>query len=222
MGPEGGASAGRVLVVEDDAGVRALVRHWLGVEGFQVILTENAEEAWKEAVATSPDACVVDLRLPGKDGWWLLEKFRGDPRFARLPLVVLTGLLEPEVVERARSIGCEYLSKPFSGAALVEKVRRAMSWAASLPAPASKKVPLAAREVLVILASGTKITGRAHLPAEFERFSDAWEAVIADRRGFLPLTEARVWEASGAGSEFPLLLVRKAAIEAVGSAGDLA
>jgi CheY-like chemotaxis protein len=62
----------------------------------------------------SPTLAVVDLRLPGKDGWWLLEQIRHDLRLERLPVVVITGYQETDVASRARVLGSGCLAKPFS------------------------------------------------------------------------------------------------------------
>ena len=78
-------------------------------------------------------AAIVDLRLPGRDGWWLLGRIRREPRTHRLPIVLITGFLDDAVVSRARALGCECLGKPFSFEELAGRLERATELAAALP-----------------------------------------------------------------------------------------
>jgi CheY-like chemotaxis protein len=199
----------RILVVEDDQSVAAVIRYHLESAGFQSLLCGDVEAAWTSLVSNSPHAAVVDIRLPGADGWTLLDRIRGDARFSELPVVVLTGMLEPETVDKARSLGCEYLSKPFSAGALLDKIKRhavagdsaAATPLRSVPDPppapdAPKRVPLVEMEV-VLLLEGYRVEGKVHLPPELARFSEAWEALLKDHRGFLPLTDAKAMDRDG-------------------------
>jgi DNA-binding response OmpR family regulator len=123
----------KILVVEDDEPVASMLCFLLEDEGYGCIQTATAEDGWEEVLAQSPRAAIVDLRLPGRDGWWLLRRIRSDRRTHRLPVVLITGFLDDAVVARARELGCEWLGKPFSFAGLAGRLERATQLAATLP-----------------------------------------------------------------------------------------
>ncbi|HYR64074.1 MAG TPA: response regulator [Actinomycetota bacterium] len=122
----------KILVVEDDEPVASMLCFLLEEEGYGCIQTGNAEDGWNEVLAQSFSAAVVDLRLPGRDGWWLLRKIRNEQRTHRLPTVLITGFLDDDVIVRAAELGCECLGKPFSLTDLNAKLGSAASLAARL------------------------------------------------------------------------------------------
>jgi CheY-like chemotaxis protein len=214
----------KILVVEDEPSIVTIVRYHLESAGFDSHFAGDAAEGWRLLVAESPDAAVVDIRLPGTDGWSLIERVRSDGRYHELPIVVLTGLLEPEIVERANSLGCEYLSKPFAATALLSKLRALLALAGSDGASgamtkrpsAESKTELVAVGV-VLLLDNYSVDGIVYLPPELARFSDAWESLIRDQRSFFPVTSATVYPAAG-GHPFAtpaFLEIRKDDVRAV-------
>ncbi len=124
---------GKTLVVEDDEAVASMLCYLLEEQGIGCVQTGNAEEAWRAVALEAPAAAVIDLRLPGKDGWWLLRKIRDEEASHRLPVVLITGFLDDQVVSRAAELGCECLGKPFTFTALTDKLRRAGALAEGLP-----------------------------------------------------------------------------------------
>jgi two-component system phosphate regulon response regulator PhoB len=133
----------KILVVEDDEPVASMLCFLLEEAGYGCIQTDSAEDAWTEVLTQLPSAAVVDLRLPGKDGWWLLRRVRAGLRTHRLPIVLITGFLDDQVVSRAAEFGCECLGKPFSFDDLAKKLQLASRRAAALPAwsPSSVSEP---------------------------------------------------------------------------------
>jgi DNA-binding response OmpR family regulator len=123
----------KILVVEDDEHVASMLCILLEDEGHGCIRVSTAEDGWNEVLTRSLRAAIVDLRLPGRDGWWLLRRIRKEPRTYRLPVVLITGFLDDTVVSRARALGCEYLGKPFSFDELADRLERAAELAAALP-----------------------------------------------------------------------------------------
>lgn len=214
-----------ILIVEDQPSVAEVVRYHLENSGFDALVTGDVESAWRLVIAEQPDAAVVDIKLPDVDGWTLLERIRGDGRYADMPAVVLTGLLEPEVVERATDLGCQYLSKPFAASALVGKMQYllrerelAVDGNGSLTAQSTDESARIKMETIrvVVLLDGYEVEGTVHLPPHLGRFSDAWEEVIADHREFLPITDAKVTiEGKNAVARAPFLQVRKARVQGV-------
>src|SRR5918999_293663 len=143
----------KVLVVEDDLQVMAMIRQHLQLEGFSVVEASDAKEAWQLLLEERPDAALIDLNLrTEREGWARVATVREDGRFARLPTVVMTGVEEPHLADRAEELGSGFLSKPFSGAEVVEGLRQAM-----------KRALNTSRVVLHLAA--LRIEGTVHLPA---------------------------------------------------------
>lgn len=188
----------KILVVEDQQSVVAIVRYHLESAGMEGLFASDVHAGWRLLTTESPDAVVVDIGLPGPDGWTLVEKLRGDERFARLPVVILTGLIEPEVVRRAAASGCAYLSKPFAASALLAKVQAGIegrSGGSAAARPSDRRDPNRVEVVVVgvvMLLDDYQVEGKVHLPPELARFSDAWESVMRDNREFLPVTDVQV------------------------------
>ncbi|HYO61554.1 MAG TPA: response regulator [Actinomycetota bacterium] len=209
----------KILVVEDEQSVVAILRYHLESAGMEGFFASDVQDGWRLLTGESPDAAVIDIGLPGADGWTLIEKLRDDSRFDGLPVVVLTGLIEPEIVRRAGSLGCEYLSKPFAASALLTKIRDALSPApprAPEPRQDPNKVELVVVGVVMLL-DHYQVEGKVHLPPELSRFSDAWESLIRDNRDYVPVTDVRVTVRDGhsvvASPSF--MEVRKADVRAV-------
>lgn len=210
----------KILVVEDQQSVVAIVRYHLESAGMEGFFASDVHDGWRLLTGERPDAAVIDIGLPGADGWTLIEKLRNDDRFARLPVVVLTGLIEPEVVRRASSLGCEYLSKPFAASALLGKIREGLD--PSPPARASEpradpnRVELVVVGVVMLL-DHYQVEGKVHLPPELARFSDAWESLIRDSRDYFPVTDVRVSLRDGHSivASPAFMEVRKADVRAV-------
>ena len=191
----------KILVVEDEPSIVTIIRYHLESAGFESFFAGDVEEGWRLLVGKAPDAAVVDIRLPGSDGWGLIERLRRDGRFRDLPVVVLTGLLEPEVVERASSLGCEYLSKPFAATALLSKIRILLAVAGQGDGAARRsgvdpKTNLVAVGVMLLLED-YQVDGIVYLPPELARFSDAWETLMRDQRSFFPVTNATIYPSIG-------------------------
>lgn len=198
----------KILVMEDDPSVASLIRHQLEGEGYAAIQASDADAAWGMLLTEDPDGAIVDLWIGGvQAGWNLVERLRKNEALATLPVVVVTGASGAGVDDRARELGCEFLSKPFSAAALVDRLQRAVRLAGR--SPGRRAVPV------VMLVGPHRIRGDVHLPADLPRFTDAWEAVIHDSRDYLPVTDATVTTLDGSPvTEAPFLAVRKAEISA--------
>jgi FixJ family two-component response regulator len=115
-------ACGRVLIVEDDDGMRAAIERLLGAAGFAPAAYASAEELLV-AGPCERDACVIsDLALPGMSGLELLAELRA--RGLRLPLILITAHDSPKVREDAARGGvASYLAKPFLGSTLVAAVK---------------------------------------------------------------------------------------------------
>lgn len=196
----------KVLVVEDDSAVAALVRTLLEEGGYGASITVDIEGAEDVLRVEAPDVMIVDLGLPrGQSGWDLVEAVRASERYRDLPIVILTGQSPENVIDRAQQLGCEYLQKPFSPPALIDRVQLAVRSAGKGPTQRAAEV--------VLLFKGYRLEGTVHIPQELRRFSDAWEAIVRDPREYIPVTNARLMEGSSS-EQVDFIQVRKADITA--------
>lgn len=112
----------RILVVDDDANNLELARKILGASGYDVLLAYDGWEAINIATQTMPDLILMDLSLPGIDGWEAVQQIRG--RIPRpIPILALTAHAMEGDREHALAAGCtEYLAKPYKPVDLRAKV----------------------------------------------------------------------------------------------------
>jgi DNA-binding response OmpR family regulator len=119
--------SGGVLVVDDDEGVRSALEAHLSPTFF-VETAVNGAEAWRRLTDDDrdpPDAVVSDVMMPEVDGFRLLRRIRESNRIATVPVIVLTARGRESDVETALELGADdYVTKPFSGADVVDRVER--------------------------------------------------------------------------------------------------
>lgn len=113
-----------VMVIEDEKEIRDLLRYNLERAGFRVAAFADGEEGLEQIFASRPDAVVLDLMLPGRNGLEVLREVRGEPATADVPVLVLTA----RGAEMDKLLGFEhgaddYLTKPFSPRELVARLR---------------------------------------------------------------------------------------------------
>lgn len=112
-----------VLVVEDAADIRLLVRAVLTRFGCQVLEAASAAEALAVLESAVPDVVLLDVQMPDADGWSVLETIRRDPHIATVPVVLCTVKGHPDDRIRGWRLGCDgYLIKPFAIRDLVDEV----------------------------------------------------------------------------------------------------
>ena len=114
----------RILVVEDTDDNRRIVRDALSGAGYDII--EAADGATGVAMAAShkPDLILMDIQLPGMDGYEATRRIKADPALARIPVLAVTSYALSGDEAKARAAGCDgYIAKPFSPRELLAKVR---------------------------------------------------------------------------------------------------
>lgn len=103
-----------VLIVEDDAGIRALYRAVLRMRGYEVVEVERGDEALVEARACRPGVVILDLGLPGLDGLGVLKQLKADLNLRNVPIIVSTAWDDTGTVTEALEAGAhDYVRKPF-------------------------------------------------------------------------------------------------------------
>ena len=116
-----------VLIIEDEAEVRHFVSRVLGLEGYCVLQAEDGDMGMELVGENRVALVLLDLRLPGRDGWSVLVQMKGEPSLSLIPVVVLTASAGVPQRERALSMGAaDYLVKPLSAGGLREAVARVL------------------------------------------------------------------------------------------------
>jgi DNA-binding response OmpR family regulator len=115
----------RVLVIDDEAPIRLLCRVNLEAEGMEVLEAADGPSGLETARAQTPDVILLDVMMPGLDGWRVAEELLDDGRTEAIPIIFLTA--RAELRDRARGIdlgGVDYVTKPFNPVELAPLVRR--------------------------------------------------------------------------------------------------
>ncbi len=112
-----------VLIVDDVADNRDLYAHFLTFAKLRVQTASSAEEAFEQLEVEAADIVVMDLALPGMDGWEATRRIRADARFEQTAIIVVTGHVLEEHLQRARAAGAdEVLTKPCLPIELLQKI----------------------------------------------------------------------------------------------------
>ena len=123
----GSASEGLILVVDDEASIRLICRVNLDASGFEVLEAEDGETALSLARSEQPDLILLDVMLPGIDGWEVAEQLAAAAETCDIPIVFITARLAAPDVLRSHAVGgVAYIGKPFDPGLLSETVTRVM------------------------------------------------------------------------------------------------
>jgi two-component system cell cycle response regulator DivK len=113
----------RILLVEDNEISRQILVRRLRRLGYEVLEAASGDEAIAGARTLAPDIVLLDMTLPGRDGWEIARELRGTPETSSLPVIALTAHTLPSDRERALAAGCdEYEPKPVELPRLVQKI----------------------------------------------------------------------------------------------------
>ncbi len=117
-----------ILVVEDDKFLRELIVRKLKEENFNITEAIDGEEGIKKIKEEKPDLVLLDLILPGIDGFEVLSKMKEDMSLAQIPVIILSNLGQKDDVERGLKLGAvDYLIKAhFTPGEIIEKVKDAL------------------------------------------------------------------------------------------------
>jgi CheY-like chemotaxis protein len=129
-----------VLVVDDYQDAREMYAEYLSFSGFRVAEAGTGMEAIDKAFALQPDVILMDLSLPGMDGWTATRRLKNDDRTKNIPIVALTGHALTGASDGARQAGCDaFVTKPCLPDELVLEVRRILERTASEQAGADSR-----------------------------------------------------------------------------------
>lgn len=122
------AAAPLILVVDDFLDNRQMYAEYLAFSGLRVEEAENGHEALEKAFKMLPDLIVMDLSLPGIDGWEATRRLKADPRTKRIPVIALTGHALAGHSKGAMDAGCDaFITKPCLPERLLEEVRKTLA-----------------------------------------------------------------------------------------------
>ena len=118
------ACPARILVVEDDTDLRRSLIEVLEDEGYEVSSARDGQEALDQLEGPAPQAILLDLMMPGMDGWTFRSRQRSDPRLARIPTVVISAAYAGDARGVAPLAADAFLQKPFDVASLIETLKK--------------------------------------------------------------------------------------------------
>ena len=149
-----------IYIVEDDAAIRELEQYALQSSGYEVTSFESSEPFWQAMHAAEPELVILDVMLPGEDGFSILKKLRNTPSLRRLPVIMVTA--KSSELDTVRGLDCgadDYISKPFGIMEFLSRVRAALRRSA----PEARPNVLSFHEILLdnarhnVTVSGTPV-----------------------------------------------------------------
>jgi len=115
----------KILLVEDEADIALLLTRRLKSEGYAVTRVSDGVQAMQQALQVRPSLIILDLMLPGGGGMGVLEKVRRSVLTQDIPVLVLTGMQDPDYKTKVMEAGVEgYLQKPYDPVELVSEIKR--------------------------------------------------------------------------------------------------
>ena len=111
----------KILVIDDDPAMTDLLRVILNASGAEITIANSSQEGLAEVRETNPDIIILDLMMPGTDGWTVCREVRA---FSSVPILVLSALNSPSVVASSLDAGADdYLVKPVPNAVLLAHIQ---------------------------------------------------------------------------------------------------
>lgn len=118
----------KILVVEDDKFLRELISQKVGGEGYEVVEAVDGEEGVEKVSKERPDLILLDLILPGMDGFEVLRKVKGEEATKDIPVIIISNLGQKEDVDKGMGLGAvDYLIKAhFTPGEIISKIREVL------------------------------------------------------------------------------------------------
>jgi CheY-like chemotaxis protein len=118
----------RILIADDDPVIVRLIQVNLELEGYQVLIANNGQEAVDVATAEVPDLVILDIMMPRLDGYQACEMLKASETTKKIPVIFLSAKAQQGDIEKGKSYGvAAYLTKPFDPSDLLEVVERHVS-----------------------------------------------------------------------------------------------
>ncbi len=122
----------KILAIEDESVIVQLFRFNFELRGYDVLGCEGTENITERVLKEQPDLIILDILMPGKNGWLVLEELKSNESTSSIPVVICSVMAKPEDRKRGKDMGAfEYVTKPFDLRELVAVVERALGIAPS-------------------------------------------------------------------------------------------
>lgn len=114
----------KILIVDDDITITNLMQVLVSMNGHQPTTVNDSLKAMEAAHAVDPDLITLDLMMPDLTGFELCELLRNDPKFATIPIVIVSAKDDVESKEKAKRVGAtDYITKPFGMDEFIDKIK---------------------------------------------------------------------------------------------------
>lgn len=170
----------QILVVDDEPDILSVLVYHLSREGYRVTTAVNGQGALQAAESERPDLIILDLMLPGMDGYEVLHRLRRDERTQTIPIILLTARREEEEKVKGFETGADdYITKPFSARELALRVEALLRRSKAEPVTAGRRISVGPveldREAHRAFSEGSEL---ALTPLEYRLLE-----VLLERRG---------------------------------------
>jgi twitching motility two-component system response regulator PilG len=117
----------KILIVEDENCLLKLECILLTSKGYEVMGVANGEEALEKIFDYNPDLVLLDVIMPGMDGFEVCRRIKSDPRTEHIPVVMLTAKKKPQDVRKGEEAGAvSYITKPFKSSTVIETIQKCL------------------------------------------------------------------------------------------------
>jgi len=114
----------KILVVEDEKSIASLIKQYLTMKGYDVIVADDGDKALSICYEALPQLVILDLMLPTMDGWEVCRRLKKDPATADIPIIMLTARRDERDVIEGLELGADdYIKKPFSLSELHARIK---------------------------------------------------------------------------------------------------
>ena len=114
----------RILIADDDAFIRRPLEWILSQEGFEPEMASDGDECMETLRSSPPDLLILDVMMPGLDGFEVCRRMMDDPKLRQIPVVLLSARGREHDRERGMALGAaEYMTKPYSPTDLMQRIR---------------------------------------------------------------------------------------------------
>jgi len=125
----------KILVIEDNPSALRLIGYTLEQEGYQVIAATNGLEGMRRAQGEEPDLIILDIMLPGIDGFEICHRLRAEPGTAQLPVLMLSAKIQETDKATGLKVGADdYLTKPADPSEIISRVQTLLAKTKQTPA----------------------------------------------------------------------------------------
>jgi DNA-binding response OmpR family regulator len=117
----------KLMVIEDDRDIINIIRINFELKGFDVYGCPKSSRGLAESLVELPDAIILDLLMPDKNGWEVLEELKANPVTRDIPVIICSMMKQPRAIEKAKEMGAfAYMRKPFDTSELIAMVEGAI------------------------------------------------------------------------------------------------